>query len=265
MQLEGKVALVTGAGSGIGRAAAELFAAEGAAVVVSDVNAETAEETAHRISGTGARAVGVACDVADPGQVEEMFASVRTSLGRLDVLYNNAGIAGPPGGVLDVSHADWSRVMRVNLDGCFHCCREALPLMLAHGAGSIINQSSIAALVGGGPPHLGPITAYNASKAAVIALTRSVAYEFGGRGVRCNAILPGSVETGMTGPIMGSEKYVAGVKSATPLARFGQPEEVARAALFLASDASSFVSGETLVVDGGYVIAQGPVFTTMDL
>ncbi|WP_440997549.1 SDR family NAD(P)-dependent oxidoreductase [Arhodomonas sp. SL1] len=265
MQLANKIALVTGAGSGIGRAAAELFACEGASVVVTDVNATTAEETAHRIAAAGGTALGLACDVSESEQIQAMMTRIEAEYGRLDVLYNNAGVSGPLGGLLDVDPADWATVMRINLDGTFWCCRAAMPLMLAGGRGAIINQSSVAALVGGGPPHLGPVTAYNASKAAVIALTRSIAYEFGDRGIRCNAILPGSVRTGMTGPALQSEKYVSAVTRSTPMGRFGEPEEVARTALFLASDAASFVTGETLVVDGGYVTAQGPVFTTVDL
>lgn len=265
MQLDNKIALITGAGGGIGRAAARLFAQEGAAVAVADVNAQTAEETAHLITTAGGRAISLTCDVGNADQITAMVAAVQAEFGRLDALYNNAGISGPLGGLLDVTPEDWATVQRINLDGTFWCCRAAMPLLLASPGASIINQSSVAALVGGGPPHLGPVTPYNASKAAVIALTRSIAYEFGDRGVRCNAILPGSIKTGMTGPALGSEKYVSGVTQATPLKRFGEPEEIARAALFLASDAASFVTGETLVVDGGFVTAQGPVFTSADL
>lgn len=265
MQLTNKIALITGAGSGIGRASAQLFAQEGASVIVTDVNTVAAEETAHLITSAGGTALGLPCDVSKPDQIQAVIDRIQVDFGRLDVLYNNAGISGPLAGLLEVDPKDWEAVMRVNLDGTFWCCRAAVPLMLSAQSGSIINQSSVAALVGGGPPHLGPVTAYNASKSAVIALTRSIAYEFGGSGIRCNAILPGSIHTGMTGPAMQSEKYFSGVIRSTPMKRFGEPEEIAQTALFLASDAASFITGENIIVDGGYMTAQGPVFTSPDL
>ncbi|MBA1148828.1 SDR family oxidoreductase [Ectothiorhodospiraceae bacterium WFHF3C12] len=264
MRLEGKVAVVTGAGNGIGRCAGLRFAREGATVFLADVDGAAVEATQRAVSDAGGAAHAVACDVSDPDQVAALFERVDGEVGRLDVLYNNAGTAGPPGGVTDVDVATWNRVIDINVNGAFHCIRGAIPLMSA-GGGSIINQASVAALVGGGPPAVGPVAAYTTAKSALLGLTRSVAYQFGERGVRCNALLPGTIDTAMTQPLMDSEAYVDGVVKATPLQRFGRPEEVASTALFLASDEASFITGESIVLDGGFVIAQGPVYTRMAL
>lgn len=264
MKLAGKTALVTGAGNGIGLAAARRFAADGARVIVSDVDTQAAHRVANEIAEShNGQPRSLACDVTQPAAVAKMFADVAARESRLDILYNNAGIAGPPGGVTDVSFEDWQHVFRVNVDGVFTCCKAAIGLMSDGGA--IINQASVAAIVGGGPPGVGPIAAYTSSKAAILGLTRSLAYQLGARNIRCNAILPGSIETNMTAPLMGSTIYTDGVVRATPLARFGKPEEVASVAAFLASDDASFVSGAMIVVDGGSTIAQGPVFEQISL
>ena len=264
MRLNGKIALITGAANGIGRASACLFAREGAHVIASDLDATALEDLCQEIGAAGGSARAIACDVSDDRQVGALFRDIRDQEGRLDILYTNAGISGAIGGITEQTREAWERVFRVNVDGTWLCCREAVALMPASG-GAIVTQASVAALMGGGPPGAGPVAGYTAAKAAVIGLTRSIAYQFGHRNIRCNAVLPGSIETAMTQPLMRSTTYVEGVTRSTPLARFGRPEEVAAAALFLASDEASFISGETLVVDGGFIVAQGPVYPTAAL
>ncbi|WP_349357352.1 SDR family NAD(P)-dependent oxidoreductase [Stappia sp.] len=259
MRLTGKVALITGAANGIGRASAGLFAREGAHVIASDLDASALAPVCREIEAAGGAVRAIPCDVAQEAQVAALFRDIREREGRLDILYTNAGISGAIGGIAAQTREDWERVFRVNVDGTWLCCREAVALMPESG-GAIVTQASIAALMGGGPPGAGPVAGYTAAKAAVVGLTRAIAYEYGHRNIRCNAVLPGSIETAMTQPLMSSRTYVEGVTRATPLARFGKPEEVAAAALFLASDEASFVSGETLVVDGGFIVAQGPVY-----
>jgi len=263
MRLQGKIALITGAGNGIGRATALRFAREGAQLIIADVNPDGLEETQRLVEELGAKARTEICDVGNETDVSGMFARVAESEGRLDCLYNNAGVVGAVGGIKEQSVDDWHRAFRVNVDGAMMCSREAVDLM--KDGGSIIITASIAAIVASGPAGLGPVAAYTTTKTALMGLMRVIAYEYGHKNIRCNAILPGSIKTGMTDPMMGSNTYVQGVTSATPLGRFGEPSEIASVALFLASDDSSFVTGESLVVDGGYIIAQGPVFTKMAL
>ncbi|GGY61287.1 SDR family NAD(P)-dependent oxidoreductase [Marinobacter zhanjiangensis] len=264
MRLKDKIAVVTGGGSGIGRAASIAFAKEGAKVVVSDIDLQSAQSTCEKIESLGGESIAIECDVANHDHVNALAEKTKDYWQRVDILYNNAGIAGPPGGIDALDKDAWQQVLDTNINGTYYCCKAFIPLFPEAG-GSIINQSSVAALVGGGPPHVGPVAAYTTAKSAIIGLTRSIAYQFGNQGIRCNALLPGTIETGMTGPLMESAKYTEGVNRATPLGRFGQAEEVAKVALFLASDESSFVTGESIVVDGGFVIAQGPVYTEIDL
>ena len=274
MKLTDRVALVTGGGSGLGRAIALLFAEEGARVVVNDVRLELAEKTVSEMKGpAGGRAIQA--DVADSAQVKAMFATIERELGALDILVNNAGIAVGPGDDraeisrkaearimemvsgqgaqthLDVtqnlSDESWRRMLAVHLDGTFFCTREAVRLMSQRNRGAIINLSSVAALMGlEAAPH------YAAAKGGILAFTRAVARDVASRGIRVNAICPGYIDTPMTEPM--SPLIRAAVIARTPLARPGDPREVAATALFLACDDSSFFTGQWLSPNGGLFI-----------
>lgn len=247
--LHGKVAIVTGAASGIGRATARLFAAEGAAVIVADL-AETIEGTADMIREVGGSADAMRIDAAKESDIEALVARALELHGGLDIFHANAGTAGKvAGGYFDAGPEDWLETVRVNLVGPFLAVKHAAPKIAERGGGSIICTASVAGLRSGAGP-----APYSASKAGVINLVQTAAQQLAGTGVRVNAICPGLIETGMTRPIYelaraaGKEQKIGQLN---PLGRGGQPEEIAAAALFLASPASSYVNGQALVVDGG--------------
>ncbi|MDX6235845.1 MAG: hypothetical protein QOG10_660 [Kribbellaceae bacterium] len=250
-RLHDKVALITGAGSGIGRAAAELFAAEGAAVAVVDLVAEAAEETVAKIAADGGRALALTANVAVAAEVGSAVARAVGELGRLDVLYNNAGV-NSTGSVADATEDDWDRCFAVNAKGTFLCSRAAVPHLAAAGGGAIVNQGSVAGLVA--VPNF---AAYCAAKGAVVALTRSMAIDLAGRRIRVNAICPGTVFTPLMEPMLrarGDGDLEAGLAKTVvkyPIGRLGTPEEIARVALFLASDEASFLTGSIVTADGG--------------
>jgi NAD(P)-dependent dehydrogenase (short-subunit alcohol dehydrogenase family) len=251
-RLEGKVTLITGAGSGIGKVTAERFAAEGAAVVLADLAVDEAEAVAAGIAASGGTAHAVAVDVADEERVDAMVAAAVDNYGGLHALVNNAGIfPADDGGVRDTPPATWQKVMEVNLKGVWLGCRAAIPAMLESGGGSIVNIASFVALMGAATAQV----AYTASKGGVLALTREVAVEYARRGIRVNALCPGPIETPLLAELLADPARRSRRLVHIPLGRFGRPEEIAAAALFLASDDSSFMTGSALVVDGGITAA----------
>jgi NAD(P)-dependent dehydrogenase (short-subunit alcohol dehydrogenase family) len=237
MRLEGKVAIITGGGSGIGRAAAELFAREGAKVVVADYNAEAGQNALQAIKDSGGEAVFVKVDVSDPDQVRTMVQTALDTYGGIDILFNNAGIL-LFGSVLDTELKDWNRLMSINLTGVFLCSQAVIPHMIERGGGSIINTSSST----GAHDVAANIAAYVTSKGGVTLLTRAMAVDHAKDHVRVNAIAPGPTDTPMLRDNM-SAQALADFAATFPMKRLGRPEELAYAALFLASDEASFVTG----------------------
>lgn len=245
---EGRVALVTGAGSGIGRASAIAFAAAGARVAVIDVNQPNCEATAAAIVASGGQARPLTCDVRDDDSVAAMVAQVVDTWGRLDFAHNNAGISPATGDTVVCSKADWDAILAVNLTGVWLCMHHEIPAMLAGSGGAIVNTSS-----GVGLKAFPGQPAYVASKHGVVGLTKAAALEFATRGVRVNAICPGTVLTPLVEQKLGILYDKDFMRQANPMKRFGEPEEIAAAAVWLCSDSASFVTGVALPVDGGIV------------
>lgn len=259
-RLAGKVAVVTGGGSGIGRASCLLFAREGCRVVVADWSEEGGRETERLLRAEGGEGTFICADVSDTAAVQGMVAKTVSLYGGLDVLYNNAAVVRGFGGPVEAEEADWDATMAVNVKGSYLCAKYAIPAMIAGGGGSVINQSSVAAIQGGGPPLSGPCAAYTTSKSAIIGLTRSIAYSYGHKSIRANSILPGLTDTGMVASLLKDADFRRAMIDSTPLRRIGRPEDVGWVAVFLAADESSFVSGAEIVVDGACWLSQGVTY-----
>jgi NAD(P)-dependent dehydrogenase (short-subunit alcohol dehydrogenase family) len=244
--MEGSVAVITGGGSGIGRSTALLLAARGAAVLVADIDGAKAEAVAKELVAAGGTGSGRGVDVTDEIQVAAMVDQAVSSYGGLHIAVNNAGTSGTFGSTADVATDEWRRVIELNLNSVFFCMRAEIPVMLASGRGSIINTSSGAGLMG-----FAGLPAYVASKHGVIGLTRAAALEYSPKGIRVNAVCPGTVRTPMLEAFTGDEATLQAMGRAMPIKRLATPEEIAEAIVWLASPSASYVTGTALAVDGG--------------
>jgi len=248
--LEGKVALVTGAGGGIGLATAKAFAEAGASVVVADRDEELIGKAAEGLRSAGYTTIGVTCDVTDKAQVTAMIEQAVDTYGRLDAAFNNAGVNSDSAPLLDTDDEEFDRIINVNLRGMWNCMKAELRQMLAQGSGAIVNCSSIGGMVGSKGR-----SAYSASKHAVIGLTRSAALEYAAQGIRINAVCPGMINTPMA--IAVTKNYdpeiVKAMVAREPIGRFGEPEEIAAAVVWLCTPAASFMVGHAMAVDGGFL------------
>jgi meso-butanediol dehydrogenase/(S,S)-butanediol dehydrogenase/diacetyl reductase len=248
MRLKDKVAIITGGGSGFGEVTARLFAREGAAVMLADINGDAAQTVAGSIAAEGGQAAWARTDVTSSSSVEAMVQAALNRFGRVDILFNNAGIEGF-GTVVDTDENAWERIFAVHVRGTYLCSKYTLPAMIEGGrGGSVVNVSSVAGLVG-----IRNMTAYSAAKGAILSMTRSMAVDFAQYGVRVNCVAPGTTMTPMGQRLVEGDtpEQLALRMSRYPLNRFGRPEEIANAVLFLASDESSYATGSCLVIDGG--------------
>ena len=253
MRLESKVALITGGGSGIGRACAEMFAREGAKVAVSDISLERAQATTQFITSHGGDAIAISGDVSVGDDAQNMVSATVEKFGKLDVLVNSAGVSARNAMPKGSSPEEvWDKVIDVNLKGTYMVSWHAMPEMAKSGGGSIINLSSIMGLVGYPVGMGGGFNPYNPSKGGVLQFTRNLAIDSASKNVRVNCICPGYVETNLTSALTKDAEALSRLETLHPIGRLGQPEEIAYAALYLASDESGFVTGTPLVVDGGY-------------
>ena len=249
--LEGKVAVVTGGGSGIGRSTALAFSAEGTRVVVADIAVEEGKETVRLIKDNGCQARFIRTDVTRADEVEKMVDEAVENYGRLDFAFNNAGIEGDLDSVIRYTEDNWDKVVNINLKGVWLCMKYEIPKMLKQGGGAIVNTSSTAGLTG-----IGPNPAYIASKHGVVGLTKAAALTYAKRGIRVNAVCPGAIDTPLVKQLIDTHPDMkTSVIGMQPMARLGSPEEVAQAVIWLCSDAASFITGHPLSVDGG-VVAQ---------
>lgn len=250
INFEGQVALVTGAGSGMGLITAQAFAEAGAAVVLADFNEAAVRSAAEQLVSEGHKAIAVRCDVADEAQVKEMVDLTVATFGRLDAAYNNAGINSPVAETADASSEEYERVMAVNLRGVWNCMKYELQQMRKQGSGAIVNCSSLGGLVG-----IADRGVYHASKHGVLGLTKSAGLEYAARGIRINAICPGIIATPMvTGMVEREPEAMDALMKEQPIGRLGRPEEIASAVLWLCSPGASFVIGHALAVDGGCTV-----------
>lgn len=247
--MKGKVALVTGGAAGIGRATALLFSEKGAKVVVADVTTEEGQDIADLIRKNGGEAIFVRCDVSKSKEVEALVNETAKTYGRLDYAFNNAGIEGKAAPTADCSEENWDRTVAINLTGVWLCMKHEIPQMLKQRAGAIVNNSSVAGIVG-----FAGLPAYVATKHGVVGLTKTAALEYAKQGIRVNAVCPGVIKTAMVERVIGGNPSVeAQFVAIEPIGRLGYPREVAEAVVWLCSDAASFVTGIAMPVDGGFV------------
>ena len=251
-RLDGKVALITGGASGMGKVASRLFAAEGAKVVLTDVADEAGKEVAKEIEAAGGEAAYVHADVASEDDARAMVEAAVERFGGLHVLYNNAGVMLPDDGSVDSTDASvWDRTLDINVKGVAFGCKYGIPAMIASGGGSIVNVASFVAWMGAATSQ----TAYTASKGAVLSMTREIAVEYARKGIRCNALCPGPIDTPLLAELLSDPARRQRRFVHIPIGRLGQAQELAKAALFLASDDSSYMTGASLIVDGGITAA----------
>jgi NAD(P)-dependent dehydrogenase (short-subunit alcohol dehydrogenase family) len=244
--LDGKIALITGGASGIGRGTAMVFAREGARVVVADILMDEGQETVRLVKERGGQAFFVKCDVSEAAEVKALIDKIVSDHGRLDCAFNNAGIEGTVSMTADGSEDNWDQVMAVNLRGVWLCMKHEIPQMLKQGGGTIVNTASVGGLVG-----LQGLSAYCASKGGVIQLTKAAALEYARSNIRINAVCPGGVKTGMSRRL--AKQPQIGDNVPAPMKRWARPEEVGEAVAWLCSDAATFVTGHPMAVDGGFV------------
>ncbi|MHC4041755.1 SDR family NAD(P)-dependent oxidoreductase [Bradyrhizobium sp. 23AC] len=251
ISFEGKVALVTGAASGLGLATARAFAESGASVALADWNENAARAAADELNARGHKAIGIRCNVADDAEVEAMISRTVETFGRLDAAYNNAGVQNVLAETADTTREDYDRVMGVNLQGVWSCMKFELQQMRKQASGAIVNCSSLGGLVGGAERGI-----YHAAKHGILGFTKSAALEYGTRGIRVNAICPGLIWTPMVDQMVadGQGDALKAMEKSIPMGRVGRPEEIAKAVLWLCSDAASYVTGQSISVDGGFVM-----------